>query len=167
MLDNLQMIAAESPIKFVEDEPIQVPISIAAAATASASNPTDYECSNAEFEERLKNLRIVLSGTNEKVASNTPSITTEKILTKANTVNVERSTHGHVEGLLQILHSLVCENVEPSKRKEFDFVIDRLRIAFNAIVSSVETAKQPTADSPHAAYTRQATFDLQLQQQVG
>lgn len=163
MLDNLQMIAAESPIKFVEDEPI----SVTAAASTSASKPTDYECSNAEFEERLKNLRIALSGTNEKVASHTPSITTDKILTKANSVNVERPAHGHVEGLLQILKSLVYENVEPPKRKEFDFVIDRLRITVNAILSSVETSKQPAADSPHAAYTRQATFDLQLQQQVG
>lgn len=163
MLDNLQMIAAESPIKFVEDEPI----SITAAVSTSASNPTDYECSNAEFEERLKNLRIALTGTNEKLAPHTSTITTDKILAKANSVNVERPAHGHVEGLLQILKSLVYENVEPAKRKEFEFVIDRLRITVNAILSSVETSKQPAADSPHTAYTRQATFDLQLQQQVG
>lgn len=159
MLDSLQMIAAESPIKFVEDEPLQVPISIAGS--------TDYECSNAEFEKRLKNLRIAMSGpATDKPASNTPEITTEQIVRKANHVNVDRSTHGgHVEDLL-ILKSLVCQHVEVSKRKEFELVIERLRNSFNALTSSVEATKQSAVDCPHASYTRQATFDMQLQQQV-
>lgn len=159
MLDSLQMIAAESPIKFVEDEPQQVPISI--------TGPTDYECSNAEFEERLKNLRIAMSGTvTDKPASNTPQIATEQIVRKAKHGNVDRSTHGgYVEDLL-ILKSLVCQHVEVSKRKEFDLVIERLRNTFNALTSSVEATKQPAVDSPQASYTRQATFDMQLQQQV-
>lgn len=157
-LDSLQMIAAESPIKFADDEPLKVPISIA--------GPTDYECSNAEFEERLKNLRIAMSGTaTDKPASNTPEITTKQIVGEANHINVDRSTHGgHVEDLL-ILQSLVCQHVEVNKRKEFELVIERLRNSFNALSSSVEATKQPV-DCPHASYTRQATFDMQLQQQV-
>lgn len=160
MLDSLQMIAAESPIKFVEDEPQQVPIPI--------TGPTDYECSNAEFEERLKNLRIAMSGSvMDKPASTTLEINTEQVVRKANRVNVDRSTHGgYVEELL-ILKSLVCQHVEVSKRKEFDLVIERLRNIFNVLTSSAEATKQqPAVDSPQASYTRQATFDMQLQQQV-
>ncbi|KAH8416881.1 hypothetical protein KR222_009910 [Zaprionus bogoriensis] len=163
MKDSLQMIAAESPIKLVEDEPIPVVI----GSAAPTSDPTDYECSNMEFEARLKKLRIAMSENSAKPSA--PEVITEQIHTEETnaSVDVDHSPQGEVERLWAVLKSLVCQHVEVSMRTEFDSVIERLRLrtVVCPLGAAAAAPSRLAVDSPHATYTRQATFDLQLQKQ--
>ncbi|XP_060663388.1 uncharacterized protein LOC132796291 [Drosophila nasuta] len=139
LTENLQMIAAESPIKLIEDEPNLVP-------EAAATTLSDDTCSNVEFEARLKQLRIAMleSPIKSKPAAIKPSPKTEP-----------QQATGNVGKLLQDLQSLVCQHVDVSQRQQFDTLIA-------SISAAVQTSPPPAVDELMPSYKRQATFDLDL-----
>lgn len=163
LTENLQMIAAESPIKLIEDDPNPIPSPASAPAAGSISNLSDDTCSNTEFEARLKMLRIAMLDSHSK--AHKPS--TGQIQA---TSNAQGSSVNEVVKLLQDLKSLICEHVDESKRIKFDTLVESISVAVHSIAcSSSDTAPEdgnslPT-DSPHC-YKRQATFDLDLERQV-
>ncbi|KAL7744399.1 hypothetical protein ACLKA6_001786 [Drosophila palustris] len=158
LTENLQMIAAESPIKLIEDEPnsIPSPAPVAAVASTSTSNLSDDTCSNTEFEERLKMLRIAMLDSHPKKTHKSGQIST--------TANVKE-----VEKLLQDLKSLICEHVDQSTMKQFDMLIESISVVVHAIASNstgiaAEDVHHLSTGSP-LTYKRQATFDLDLELQ--
>ncbi|KAH8387330.1 hypothetical protein KR093_006439 [Drosophila rubida] len=144
LTENLQMIAAESPIKLIEDEPNPLP------DPAVSSNLSDDTCSNTEFEARLKQLRIAML---ESPIKKQPATEISPQATRADDVGK----------LLHDLQSLICQHVDVSKRQQFDTLIASISAAIQA---SGNAAGVPTAgEAAPPTYTRQATFDLDLEQQ--
>lgn len=155
LTENLQMIAAESPIKLIEDEPNPIQYS---PAPTSTSNLSDDTCSNTEFEARLKMLRIAMLETHVKTQEPHGQM---PITPSPN----QGSNVGEVGRLLQDLKSLICEHVDESKRNQFDIIIESISAAVHSNSSSpsaTEDAKSLATDSPQT-YKRQATFDLDLE----
>ncbi|EDW05641.1 uncharacterized protein LOC6586028 [Drosophila mojavensis] len=150
LTENLQMIAAESPVKLIEDEPNPIP------TTMPSVDLPDYTCSNTEFEVRLKQMRIAMLGSPAKSAAPDPLA--------AQTTQNSHNTPAQIEALWQELKFLVYAHVEPSKREQFNAVIESLRTAFQCNRPTPEDASQVAKQSP-IQYTRQGTFDLDLEQQ--
>ncbi|XP_017871087.1 PREDICTED: uncharacterized protein LOC108619195 isoform X2 [Drosophila arizonae] len=150
LTENLQMIAAESPVKLIEDEPNPIP------TTMPSVDLPDYTCSNTEFEVRLKQMRIAMLGSPAKSAAPDP-------LPAQTTLN-SHNTPAQIEALWQELKFLVYAHVELSKREQFNAVIESLRTAIQCNRPTPEDASQVTKESP-ILYTRQGTFDLDLEQQ--
>ncbi|XP_034489671.1 uncharacterized protein LOC117793466 [Drosophila innubila] len=158
LTENLQMIAAESPIKLIEDEPNPIPSP--APAAGSTSNLSDDTCSNTEFEARLKMLRIAMLETHPKTQKPHENHSTGQMSTTSNT---QRLKVKEVEKLLHDLKSLICEHVEESKWKQFDMLMESIRCAVYSDSSRPsENGNNLSTDSPHS-YKRQATFDLDLE----
>lgn len=151
LTENLQMIAAESPVKLIEDEPNPIP------TTMPSVDLPDYTCSNTEFEVRLKQMRIAMLGSPAKSAAPDPLA--------AQTTQNSHNTPAQIEALWQELKFLVYAHVEPSKREQFNAVIESLRTAFQCNRPTPEDASQ-VAKQSQIQYTRQGTFDLDLEQQV-
>ncbi|XP_022214104.2 uncharacterized protein LOC111068723 [Drosophila obscura] len=155
LAENLQMIAAESPLKLIEDEP-----------------PADsgYR-SSANFEEDLKMLRIPIL--DAMTAKEEEPKTTEEFHRADFQTPDNQSQLGHqsirknVGQLLQELKTLVHDKVEITKRYHFDSVIESLDAAiFGGCTAATNLAGDvdhttPVTTLPHA-YTRQGTFDLEL-----
>ncbi|ALC48189.1 CG3679 [Drosophila busckii] len=152
MCENLQMLAAESPVKFQEDE--ASPITPNSAPNVSPLS--DDTCSNKEFEERLKQLRIAMLDTpttsSPTELHNTPE---EK--------EVLKPLANDIPGLLEQLRELVNEHVDHRKRQLFERIIVAVATAIDEQPQQQQHQQSLTKDLPHI-YTRQATFDLELEQ---
>ncbi|KAH8321128.1 hypothetical protein KR074_010594 [Drosophila pseudoananassae] len=150
--ENLQMLAAESPLKLIEDDPLS---------------------SSAFFEEDLKNMRIpildVLSKEKTSLAIENPnSQLSEKRKEDAPLTN-NLSKSRHLGKLLQQLKVLTRENIDKSKWHHFDVIISSIfQIIFGFTDEHFEANEdnqknaKATLPLPYA-YTRQGTFDLEPQ----
>ncbi|EDV99685.1 uncharacterized protein LOC6564469 [Drosophila grimshawi] len=171
LAENLQMIAAESPIKLIEDETSPIPLANTAVTALS-----DGTCSNMEFETRLKMLRIAILESPSKTESHaTPNTEQELIRTTTATptpINVPSPTPAPTDAmadvgkLLQDMKSLICEHVDISKREQCNVLFESLSAAIygSALPSAAGFGSQKTKESP-SIYKRQGTFDLDLERQ--
>ncbi|XP_034661620.1 uncharacterized protein LOC117896905 isoform X2 [Drosophila subobscura] len=153
LAENLQMIAAESPLKLIEDEP-----------------PADSNYrSSANFEEDMKMLRIPIldAMTAKEEEPKTPEEGHKAdFQTPDNQPQFghQSNTRKNVGHLLQELKTLVHDKVDITKRYHFDSVIESLDAALfgsTSIPTGDVNHATPVTTLPHA-YTRQGTFDLEL-----
>lgn len=150
--ENLQMLAAESPLKLIEDDALS---------------------SSANFEEDLKMMRIPILDVLSKEEA--PSIAMEKhesqLCEKSEghspLVN-DQSKSRHLGQLLQQLKVLTHEHIDKSKWHYFDVIIGSIfQIIFGCTddhceANEVDQSTKTTLPLPYA-YTRQGTFDLEPQ----
>lgn len=161
--ENLQMIAAESPVKLIEDEPNPIP------DTSPVTPLSDDACSNSEFEARLKMMRIAMLDSPAKSDPPAAVLSEQNLMTTTPTTSVNSPTLGtnaaDVGKLLQDLKCLICEHVDISKREQFNKLLESIRAAVQCSTPTAEVSGRMGKESPHV-YTRQATFDLDLELQV-
>ncbi|XP_030568079.1 uncharacterized protein LOC115767861 [Drosophila novamexicana] len=162
--ENLQMIAAESPVKLIEDEPNPIP------DTSPVTPLSDDACSNSEFEARLKMMRIAMLDSPAKSDPPAAVLSEQNLMTTTPTTSVNSPTLGtnaaDVGKLLQDLKCLICEHVDISKREQFNKLLESIRAAVQCSTPTAEVSGRMGKESPHV-YTRQATFDLDLELQKG
>ncbi|EDV34813.1 uncharacterized protein Dana_GF19621 [Drosophila ananassae] len=150
--ENLQMLAAESPLKLIEDDALS---------------------SSANFEEDLKMMRIPILDVLRQ--EETTSIAIEKhdnqLCEKSEAYSPlanDQSKSRHLGQLLQQLKVLTHEHIDKSKWHYFDVIIDSIfqnifggtNAHFEA--NEVDQSTKSTLPLPYA-YTRQGTFDLEPQ----
>ncbi|SPP86598.1 uncharacterized protein LOC117588405 isoform X2 [Drosophila guanche] len=159
LAENLQMIAAESPLKLIDDEP-----------------PADSNYrSSVNFEEDLKMLRIPIldAMTAKEEEPKTPEEGHKahfQTLDNQPQFGHQSNTRKNVGHLLQELKTLVHDKVDITKRYHFDSVIEALDAALFGSSSIPSCAAAVAGDVDHTtpvttlphAYTRQGTFDLEL-----
>ncbi|KAH8343104.1 hypothetical protein KR059_005110 [Drosophila kikkawai] len=137
--ENQQMLSAESPLKLVEDDDL---------------------ASSLKFERDLQMLRI------SSLDDHKMNTETEEILQTTE----EPPKEGEVSQLLQRLRALVHQVVDKSNWHLFDAIIEPIAalIGPRANLNPIPSANSPEAkqpDKPAALpYTRQGTFDLDLQE---
>ncbi|KAH8270910.1 hypothetical protein KR026_008685 [Drosophila bipectinata] len=154
--ENLQMLAAESPLKLIEDDPLS---------------------SSANFEEDLKMMRIpildVLSKEKTSLAiENRDSQLSEKRKEDDAPLTNDLSKSRHLRKLLQQLKVLTRENIDKSKWHHFDEIISSI---FQIIYGCTDENFEANEDNQNAKatlslpypYTRQGTFDLEPQYNKG
>jgi len=155
--ENLQMLAAESPLKLIEDD--------------------DVLSSSMNFEEDLKMLRIpVLDALNnaQEAKTNVEENNNNRQLIKIEAKTPEKLQEEALEDranckdlgqMLQLLKMLAHEHVERTKWHLFDTAIESIAaVIFGPSGSGVEarTSELPIPPSSYS-YNRQGTFDLELQ----
>ncbi|KAH8366552.1 hypothetical protein KR084_003631 [Drosophila pseudotakahashii] len=143
--ENLQMLAAESPLKLIEDD--------------------DVMSSSINFEEDLRMLRIpILDALNQ--AERRTKAKDEEVNKKLDEEEpLKDQANGQDLGqLLQQLRTLVHEHVERTKWHLFDKAIEAIATASDS-GSGKEDQKATHLPIPPSSYSlnRQGTFDLELQ----
>ncbi|KAH8362443.1 hypothetical protein KR200_008407 [Drosophila serrata] len=143
--ENQQMLSAESPLKLVEDDDL---------------------ASSLKFEQDLRMLRIS-SLDDHKITAETEA--------NLSTTDDPPSKDGEVSQLLQRLRALVHQVVDKTNWHLFDAIIEPIAALIGpgtGFAQVPEINVSPSANSPEARepdkvpvlpYTRQATFDLDLQ----
>ncbi|EDX00723.1 uncharacterized protein LOC6539983 [Drosophila yakuba] len=153
--ENLQMLAAESPLKLIEDD--------------------DVLSNSINFEEDLKMLRIPIldalnnAEPNAKAEENQGNVNRmvdvrQESQESPHTPIEDRSNGKSLSQLLEQLKILAHEHVERSKWHLFDTAIESIAaVIFGPGGSCPEGKKGEAAISSPYSYTRQGTFDLELQ----
>ncbi|XP_064556662.1 uncharacterized protein LOC135441119 [Drosophila montana] len=158
--ENLQMLAAESPVKLIEDEPNPIP------DTSPVTPLSDDACSNTEFEARLKMMRIAILDSPAKSDPPAAVLSEQNPMTMTTPTTSVATNAADVGKLLQDLKCLICEHVDISKREQFDKLLESISAAVHCSTPTAEDTSRMGKESPHV-YTRQATFDLDLELQKG
>ncbi|EDV46892.1 uncharacterized protein LOC6550540 [Drosophila erecta] len=153
--ENLQMLAEESPLKLIQDD--------------------DVLSTSINFEEDLKMLRIPILDALNNAEPKAKAEENHEKLDKIDAARHEsqespqtpiedRSNGKSLSELLEQLKILAHEHVERSKWHLFDMAIESIAAVIFGPGGSCPKAKEaePSIPSPYS-YTRQGTFDLELQ----
>ncbi|KAH8250585.1 hypothetical protein KR038_001204 [Drosophila bunnanda] len=144
--ENQQMLSAESPLKLVEDDDL---------------------ASSLKFEQDLRMLRI--SSLDDHKTNAEPEV-------NLSTTDDPPREEGEVSQLLQLLRALVHQVVDKTNWHLFDAIIEPIAAligpgtGFGQVpeLNTIPSSNTPEAREPDKAtvlpYTRQATFDLDLQE---
>uniref|UniRef100_A0A6P4EAN3 Uncharacterized protein LOC108039661 n=1 Tax=Drosophila rhopaloa TaxID=1041015 RepID=A0A6P4EAN3_DRORH len=148
--DDLQMLAAESPLKLIKDD--------------------DVLSSSLSFEEDLKMLRIpILDALNNgelksSADEKTPVTEIDAEPHESSEPEVDQSPTKDLSQLLKQLKILAHEHVQRTKWHLFDTAIESIAaVIFGPSDACVEARKADSALQSPYSYTRQGTFDLELQ----
>ncbi|XP_017063829.1 uncharacterized protein LOC108103015 [Drosophila eugracilis] len=151
MNENLQMLAAESPLKLIEDD--------------------DVMSSSINFEEDLKMLRIPILDALNNAEQNEKADERLKQASEIYDISQEspkeppkhRSNSKDLGQLLQDLKILAHEHVERTKWHIFDTAIESIAAVIFGPNNNCLEARTELTIPPSYSYTRQGTFDLELQ----